>query len=407
MLSNPNLFEPVVNMWVYDEYVDVVVDDDEKKENKQLLSKIINVRHENIKYLPGIKLPTNIRAIPDLGEASEGATLLVFVVPHQFLGKLLPTIKRQMSSSAYYTRGVSLIKGMDFDSTTNSPVLISQTISKALSIDVGVLMGANVANDVAAGYMCESTLACRFDFSANSGGGGGSGGGEDWNERTRLVFDSPDTHFHVQHITDVAGAELCGTIKNVIALGAGIVDGLGEGGSSSSSSSSSSLSNTKAALLRVGLVEMKKFGRVFFDVHEDKTFWESCGVADLITTSYGGRNRKCAEEWTKRRRRNRSRMSRSRYNNDKSSSSSNSCQELWNQVEKELLNGQKLQGTLATKECYEALNAKNLLQEFPLITKIYQIAFDGHDVSTIIDGIVVRVANSTTGAAAPSIRSRL
>jgi glycerol-3-phosphate dehydrogenase (NAD+) len=378
------MFHPTVNMWVYDEYVDV--DDDrngstmkKKKEKKVLLSQVINERHENVKYLPGITLPENIRAVPDLAKACQDATLLVFVLPHQFLGKLLPTIKQHMSSVSY-TRGVSLIKGMDFDSTTNNPVLISQTIQDFLNIKVGVLMGANVANDVAAGQMCESTLACRL---AGDGFGSRTADGIDWNERTRLAFDSPATHFRVQHITDVEGAELCGTLKNVVALGAGIVDGLATLGSGSSSSSSS-LSNTKAALLRVGLMEMKQFGKIFFDVQGDQTFWESCGVADLITTAYGGRNRKCAEEWTRRRRRFIQRRDGRPVD----------CQELWNQVESDLLNGQKLQGTLATKECYQALKARGLLQQFPLITKIYQIAFDGHDVSTIIDGIVVVPANT-------------
>merc|ERR1711920_908276 len=118
---------------------------------------------------------------------------------------------------------------------------------------------------------------------------------------------------------DIAGVELCGALKNVVALGAGFCDGLGYGG------------NTKAALIRIGLQEMKAFIRYFYPDVKDATFLESCGVADLITTCYGGRNRKCAEAFAK-------------------------TGKSWDVIEKELLNGQKLQGTLTAKEVHEVLS---------------------------------------------------
>ena len=98
-------YETSVNMWVYEE----TVDDPAFENRPRKLTEIINERHENVKYLPGIRLPENVVAVADLAEACRDATLLIFVLPHQFLPRLLPTIREASHPSC---RGVSLIKGI-------------------------------------------------------------------------------------------------------------------------------------------------------------------------------------------------------------------------------------------------------------------------------------------------------
>ena len=111
----------------------------------------------------------------------------------------------------------------------------------------------------------------------------------------------------MQLIEDVAGVSLCGALKNVVAVAAGLSDGLGYG------------NNTKAAIMRIGLLETMNFCLEFFpDVRPETFLQESAGVADLITTcescahglgcgpradppGLGGRNRKCAEAYVKTR----------------------------------------------------------------------------------------------------------
>ncbi|EME27964.1 glycerol-3-phosphate dehydrogenase (NAD+) [Galdieria sulphuraria] len=137
-------FEDRVNMWVYEEVV-----------NGQKLTEIINTQHENIKYLPGYKLPENIVAVPDIVEAVKGATVLVFVVPHQFIRNLCKQMKSAISKRC---RGISLIKGIDFNES--GPLLITDIIKSELNIPMCALSGANIANEIAAEVFCDISIVC-------------------------------------------------------------------------------------------------------------------------------------------------------------------------------------------------------------------------------------------------------
>jgi len=309
-------FETRVDMWTFEEMVD-----------GQKLTEIINTTHVNVKYLPDAKLPENVVAVPDLKEAAKDAAVLIFVLPHQFLPRIMPSIKD--AGIAPGCMGLSLIKGIDFNE--KGVVLISDIIRAGLGIDVSVLMGANVANEVAKDEFCEATIGFKVPENGAT---------------LQKLFNTGC--FRVRTVEDTVGVELCGALKNIVALGAGFCDGLGFGG------------NTKAAIIRIGLLEMQKFCAKYYEGVKTATFFESCGVADLITTCYGGRNRKCAEAFAK-------------------------TGDDWEKIEKDLLNGQKLQGTLTAKEVYEVMKRTDGIADFPLFHMIYKISFEGVPVAKLVE----------------------
>lgn len=237
-------FHKSVRMWCFEEAVTVNGVD-------RKLTDVINTTHENVKYLPKLLLPGNILADPDLTSAVTGATLIVFCIPHQFLGKLLPVIKAALGPDASSrVRAISLIKGIEFDET--GLVLISDSIRRGLGITCDVLMGANVANEVAEGQFCEATVGTRGDMAM----------AEVWRDLFETRF------FRIQLCKDAAAVELFGALKNVVALACGFAQGLDYG------------TNTQSALIRMGGVEMLTFVRRFYDPHAaTETMLESCGMA--------------------------------------------------------------------------------------------------------------------------------
>jgi len=210
--------------------------------------------------------------------------------------------------------------------------------TKDWNVSMSVLMGANVANEVAKGDFAEATIGCPSMEE-----------GAKWCK----LFNTPD--FAVTAVGDVAGAELCGALKNVVALGAGFSDGMGLGG------------NTKAAIIRIGLKEMQLFCSEFYGdrMIKNETFLESCGVADLVTTCFGGRNRKCADIYAK--------------------NVVAGTKKEWSVIETEELNGQKLQGTGTCEDVMKAIKGKNAVDKFPLFNQIHAIAFEGAAPATLIE----------------------
>merc|ERR1719443_2766434 len=312
-----NYFEQEVRMWVFDEKIP------QEDGSTRKLTEIINTEHENVKYLKGHKLPEIVKAVPDLKEAVKGASVLVWVLPHQFIPKTAQGVVDVVEKDAV---SISLVKG-GVDITEDGLKLCSETISEIMGHDVSVIMGANVADEVARGDFCEATIGASDKQTG---------------ELFHKLFDMKT--FSVNTVDEVASVELCGALKNVVALAAGFTDGIGMGG------------NTKAAVVRIGLKEMQSFITHFYPKTKTEVFSESCGVADLITTCFGGRNRKCAEAFAESRVRGEPRS--------------------WDEIETTMLNGQKIQGTLTAQEIMPLIKHHKLETKLPLMCATYNIAFN-------------------------------
>jgi glycerol-3-phosphate dehydrogenase (NAD+) len=370
--EHSDLFEEEVQMWVYEEEVTLPRDSkyySASTSSPQKLTTIINTYHENVKYLPNISLPKNLIANPSVEDAVRDSSILIFNLPHQFIGRISKQLQGHILP---FARGISCIKGVEVTSSEIS--LFSEWIGEGLGIYCGALSGANIANEIAAEKWSETTVAYDpppMDSQAPTPTGPSPSSSQinltitpaDVEHKDvkgkvskiklkalpsnyppldhaclKTLFHRP--YFHVRMVSDVAGVSLGGALKNIVALAAGFVDGRGWG------------DNAKAAVMRVGLLEMVKFGKEFFGetVHAGTFTEESCGVADLITSCSGGRNFRCAKMAVER---------------------GVSVDE----VERTELNGQKLQGTSTSKEVNSFLKARGREEEYPLFTAVIGESF--------------------------------
>ncbi|TNY20036.1 glycerol-3-phosphate dehydrogenase [Rhodotorula diobovata] len=324
-------FDTEVKMWCYEE------DFEGRK-----LTEVINDKHENVKYLPGVDLGDNVVAEPDLAKAVEGANALIFVIPHQFIAKTCEQLEGKIAKG---THGISLIKGVDVKD--GQIHIFSEVISERLGIECAALSGANIANEVAQDSFSETTIGCR-DI--------------DVAKKWQQLFETEK--FRVAVSEDVVGVSLGGALKNVVAVAAGLIDGMKWGnnakqGKLTDRSLDPARLGSQAAIMRIGLLEMKRFSLEFFPGTQPDTFvQESAGVADLITSCLGGRNHKVAAAFVTK---------------GKS----------FEDLEKEMLNGQKLQGVETAKELYHFLETRGRQDAYPLFTFVYRVAYEGVKPDTI------------------------
>lgn len=219
--------------------------------------KMINEDHEHVKKLPGVKIPEEIKATGDLEAAVKGKDFLVLAVPSPF------TRATARKMCPYVSEGqiiVNVAKGIEEDTLMTLSEQIEQEIPQA---DVAVLSGPSHAEEVGRKLPTTCVIGAKTKQTAMY---------------LQQAFMS--NVFRVYISPDILGIELGGSLKNVIALAAGIADGLGYG------------DNTKAALITRGIAEISRLGVKMGG--QPQTFSGLTGIGDLIVTcaSVHSRNRK-------------------------------------------------------------------------------------------------------------------
>lgn len=222
----------------------------------------INERHQNPDYLPGVTLPESLTSTASLEEAVSGADVVVMGVPSHGFRSILEQARSWVPAGVPV---ISLAKGIEQDSLKRMTEVVTEIVGDANP--VGVLTGPNLAKEVLAGFPAASVVALADDQASL--------------ELQRLF--STDT-FRVYTNPDVVGCEVGGSLKNVMAIAAGIADGLGFG------------DNTKAALMTRGLAELTRLGVALGG--DPLTFAGLAGMGDLVATcmSPQSRNRYVGEQ---------------------------------------------------------------------------------------------------------------
>ncbi len=220
------------------------------------LSAEIQQARENKRLLPGVQLPERIFVTSDIELALRDAEYLVAAIPSQFLRTTLLEMRPYMNHNRPV---ISVIKGIENETFMRPSEIISEVLGSQAVVAIG---GPSHAEEISR-RMPATVVAASGDLGLA--------------RQVQRMFNTE--RFRVYTNLDLIGVELAAALKNVIAIAAGISDGLGFG------------DNAKSSLMTRGLVEMTRFGQRFGA--EASTFTGLAGMGDLITTcvSAYGRNR--------------------------------------------------------------------------------------------------------------------
>lgn len=213
-------------------------------------------RRENRTFLPGVALPPAVRPTNDLAEAVSGRTVVVFAVPSHYLRKVASRTAAHLSPDACL---VSLAKGVENGTLKRMTEVLAEA-SPGHAPRVAALSGPTFAREVAEGKPTGATVASH-----------------DLGIARRLQHALSGSRFRLYADEDVTGVEIGGALKNVMAIAAGMADGLGFG------------HNARALLISRGLAEISRLG-VRLGANP-QTFAGLAGMGDLVLTCTGDLSR--------------------------------------------------------------------------------------------------------------------
>ena len=229
----------------------------------------ITERHENPGYLPGLSLPMRLVGDTDLERASAGTELVVVATPSQATRGLMAQVARVVPA---HVPVVSVAKGIENDTLLTMTEVLEQCLPESYHPSIAVLSGPSFAKEMVLGMPTVVTIASRWEKTA---------------QKAQAMFSSE--RFRAYTSTDVVGVQVGGSLKNVIAIAAGMADGLGLG------------HNTRAAIITRGLAEISRIAMRMGA--NPLTLSGLAGMGDLVLTCTGelSRNRKVGIELGKGR----------------------------------------------------------------------------------------------------------
>lgn len=210
----------------------------------------MNETRENRQYLPGLILPEGLTTTADLAAVVDGSSAVVMAVPSHGFREIYSRIAGRLDDDVPV---LSLTKGIEQDTLATMTEVVAETSPHKDRSLVGVMTGPNLASEVAAGQPTATVIAMADQATAR---------------RLQDVFMGPT--FRVYTHDDVVGCELGGALKNVMAIAAGMSDGLGFG------------DNTRATLITRALAELTRLGVALGG--RPATFAGLAGMGDLIAT---------------------------------------------------------------------------------------------------------------------------